>query len=503
MGKRLFQWALLLLVCLPLGVTAKGFSSAGEVNCWLPVSADTTSGGMLYEKALSKGVADFQVLVERSLVYRGETLGAALRLEKKLDLGKPLNGADLEYIHEGMLAHLTLRKSLYKVAESRECWVSAPAAGLRAMGIDNRLRLKGVMLSLAAALVLYDNYLLAVSMFEENGKLRRLLNQDNISYGIDRDKLTEVTLEYYSLSLRERVRTGLKFYATAIKTAPKGFLDDPQNGYLNLLLLQSPSYGMVRRHPAFMVLQAKLDIYGHLTKDGIRSLSEDGINLVSMLFGNSVGLIESRKGKLYSSSKLERMLKQRLKAGDVLLEKTPFRLTDKFIPGYWGHVAIWLGTEQELTRLGIWKHPVVQPYHQQIREGRLVVEALRAGVSMNPLSHFLNIDDLAVIRHKSLDRQGIADILIRTLRQIGKAYDFNFDVETSSRIVCSELIYAAYTDIDWPTEKTLGRFTISPDNVARKAYGEDAQMELVLLMLDGLEVEQDQTRTMAQLVEEE
>ena len=32
-------------------------------------------------------------------------------------------------------------------------------------------------------------------------------------------------------------------------------------------------------------------------------------------------------------------------AGDILLEKTPFRLTDKLIPGYWGHAAVWIGGE--------------------------------------------------------------------------------------------------------------------------------------------------------------
>ena len=32
-----------------------------------------------------------------------------------------------------------------------------------------------------------------------------------------------------------------------------------------------------------------------------------------------------------------------MQAGDILLEKTPFRLTDKMIPRYWGHATIWTG----------------------------------------------------------------------------------------------------------------------------------------------------------------
>ena len=36
---------------------------------------------------------------------------------------------------------------------------------------------------------------------------------------------------------------------------------------------------------------------------------------------------------------------------DVIFEKTPFRATDKFIPGHYGHAAIWVGNEQQLKDL--------------------------------------------------------------------------------------------------------------------------------------------------------
>ena len=36
-------------------------------------------------------------------------------------------------------------------------------------------------------------------------------------------------------------------------------------------------------------------------------------------------------------------VKQELRPFDILFEKTPFRLTDKFIPGHFGHVAIYIG----------------------------------------------------------------------------------------------------------------------------------------------------------------
>jgi len=68
------------------------------------------------------------------------------------------------------------------------------------------------------------------------------------------------------------------------------------------------------------------------------------------------------------------------------------------IPGHWGHAAIWEGTEQELKQLGILDHEVVGKYHEQITSGHGVADALRDDVMLNKLAHFMNIDDIAIIR---------------------------------------------------------------------------------------------------------
>jgi len=190
-----------------------------------------------------------------------------------------------------------------------------------------------------------------------------------------------------------------------------------------------------------------------------------------------------------------------LRAGDILLEKTPFRLTDKFIPGHWGHAAIWIGTEAELRNLGIWEHELVRQYHEKIRAGDHIVEALRTGVELNPLHEFLNIDDLAILRNPNFDKATLAHHIILALRQLGKEYDFNFDVETTDKIVCSELIYTVYTDMTWPTEKALGRYTISPDNVASKALN-GGGLQLVLFYHDGKLITENPLGVMEKLMEQ-
>jgi uncharacterized protein YycO len=239
----------------------------------------------------------------------------------------------------------------------------------------------------------------------------------------------------------------------------------------------------------FSLIRDKFRYYGQNISSGISHTSSELTYSLSEVFGNTVGSFQSRNGKLKSMSEKEKKkIISKLKPLDILLEKTPFRLTDKFIPGHWGHVAVWVGNEQQLKDLGIWDHPAVKPYQFFIKKGHSVVEALRPGVQINTFSHFLDIDDLAVIRYVGeLDIETTKRYLINAFKQIGKEYDFNFDVETDKKIVCSELVYVVYDDIVWETERNFGRYTISPDNIIKKVI-KDKNFDPILIIHDGKNV---------------
>jgi uncharacterized protein YycO len=448
---------------------------------------------------LSQEMAAFQEQVEQALYYRSVTIDVAQRLKAQMDADQPLNGDDLHILNQGTVDHLALRDSLYEFARLHACWLTSPEDELPDAARQPDEKLAAVMLSLSAALVLYDNYLLAISVFEQDTRLRKLLNKQDTGYNKARAQLAAVTNQYNSVSNRARVRAGIHYYEKQIQKASPEFLAQDDIAWLQMLIDQSPSYAKTRRFSPLYVLGHDLEYLGAMTSDTLAGLRDEGVNLFSSLFGNATGLVETRRGKLYGRDDISLDVKSHLRAGDILLEKTPFRLTDKFIPGHWGHAAIWVGTADELKALGIWDHPVVVPYQADIQSGNGIVEALRNGVVMNPVDHFLNIDDLAVLRHGTRDPVATSEVIIQSLRQVGKSYDFNFNVETTDRIVCSELVYLAYTDIQWPTVKAMGRATISPDNIAEKAL-QNGPLELALIYHDGQPVTEKQTDTLAQLM---
>jgi hypothetical protein len=451
------------------------------------------------ERSLNKEVIAFRTLAERALTLRAETIKTGMSIKSKMDKGKPLTGDDISLINAGINEHLSLRKELLDVAESHECWLDGSEKELAKQGITPETRLTGIMLSLSSAMLLYDNYLLAVSLFEGDSKLRRILNERDPGYAVTSAALTKVTLNYNSISTRSRVRKAMKFHEHESTRLNKVVEQSPEHAYLNMLITQSPSYTMVRKRSPFYVVGRKLGFLTGITNDTMVDMERQGVSLFSMVFGNAVGLVETRKGKLYKKADVLADVNGSLRAGDILLEKTPFRLTDKLIPGYWGHAALWVGTEVELKELGIWDNPLVARYHGEIREGRLVVEALRSGVEMNTIQHFLNIDSIGILRKPGQSKEARANTIILALRQVGKPYDFNFDVESKGRVYCSKLVYLSYSGIDWPTQKTLGRTTFTPDDVAVKA-AKDGQLQLVTFYHDGKRVTDAPTIRMAELM---
>ncbi|MGB5567730.1 MAG: YiiX/YebB-like N1pC/P60 family cysteine hydrolase [Sedimenticolaceae bacterium] len=446
--------------------------------------------------ALNREVDEYRELVGASLVYRAETVQLVDRLQALLDARKPLPGSDLVALNAGLAEHLQLRQRLYEVAQSHECWLDARGAVAQ---LTPQQRLKGTMLSLSAAMVLYDNYLLAISLYQEEPRLRLLLNNKDIGYDIEYGELNRMALSFASEEKRNRVRRAIAWYEAAIVEHPDAVGQDPYLAYLERTINQSPSYSMTKQFSPLAFMGRKIEFYVPFTVESLVSLKDESVNMVSMIFGNSIGLVESRKGKLYRRRDVQLELEEQLRAGDILVERTPFRLTDSFIPGYWGHAAIWVGSEVELRDLGIWDHPVIQPYQDDIRSGRRVVEALRPGVEMNSLQHFLNIDDLAVLReHRPLPHDK-AHVVGQALREVGKHYDFNYDLHTRDRLGCAELVYHAYGHIDWPSRRELGRLVIAPDDIAARAVG-DARLDIIALYVDGERVSENQAQVMAGLI---
>ncbi len=469
-----------------------------ELACFDAI-AEVLHAGADPEKVYASELERLQSLVEQSLVVRSQMLEIANRLRVNKDL--PLASRDLVTLKSGSEYYLNMREELYELATAYECASVVEPETMARYRISPELRLKALMLSLGAALTLYDNYMLGIVLFEQDDRLRRVLNDPDMGFGLISNKLAEATLAANSIENRHRARQAIEFYETE-RTLIADVHEDSDLAYLQQLIDTSPSYNYVKKIRVGEIASNKFVAFERLTGDAISETTKDGFDLVSGLFGNTVGLYESRKGKLYGDDEALRKIQSVLQPLDIILEKTPFRLTDKLIPGHFGHVAIWTGTKAELIDAGVWDNLIVSQYAEELsstsnpdsKDEQQIIEALRNGVQLNRLEHFMNVDDLAILRPVfSADNKDelVEEALLMAFRQVGKKYDFNFDVNTTDKIVCSELAYISFPSMDWPTEETLGRHSISPDNVAQLAWN-NVPLQLVLFYHDGQLVEADE-----------
>ena len=185
-------------------------------------------------------------------------------------------------------------------------------------------------------------------------------------------------------------------------------------------------------------------------------------------------------------------IRGKLRPGDILLERRNWFLSNAFLPGFWPHAALYVGTVDDLKRLGIADAPVVREHLAEFArpapDGKphTVIEAVSEGVVFNSLHHSCHADYVAVLRPR-LSEQQIARAIVTAFGHKGKPYDFEFDFFTSDKLVCTELIYRCYEGmLHFPLKRVMGRDTLPAVEIARKFAAErdkpDRQLDFVLFL---------------------
>jgi len=458
------------------------------IGCGDSSTVSILSSTQVYETELDENKTMlYQQYSEKTLSKRAE----AFKLYEEVKDVETLSGANLNDLHLMLVDYLQNREKTQFYIDEYSYLLHFNS------NYTPQEHLELIMISLSTMLMRYDDYLLVYAKYNDDIKLRTLLNSEDSAYDIPEYTLESIVELYLSDEERDLVEELILYYDDHIEYY--GDENDPFFLYLKQLIDDSASYQL-----GFSFA----DEVSSNFDDILNSIIDTTSDLFSFLFsgvsesiGNTAGLIEEREGKLYNDPAVTENVRVTLQAGDLLLEKTPFRLTDKLIPGYYGHIAVYVGTQEELEALGIWDDPIVQEYKDQIINAQVIAEALRDGVQLNSVEHFLNVDDLAIMHNPTEDLEEKKARILLTFRQLGKEYDFEYDVENNDKIICSELVYVTYISIDWETEYLAGVETISPDNVAIKALEEGTVFTIPLLYHDGEEIFDDHREYMQGLLD--
>jgi hypothetical protein len=174
------------------------------------------------------------------------------------------------------------------------------------------------------------------------------------------------------------------------------------------------------------------------TVDEWQSYQYKTVYFLSKIFGQFAGQFHGKIDKKTNAM----ILKSQLQEFDIVLLKSLTHLTEKLIPGYFGHVGVSLGND-------------------------LMIETPRSGVRICSIEEFSDGEIYLIVRPTNLTEMQKQKIRNSLKMQLGKKYDFNFDSQSPDRIVCSDLVCLAYDFIDWQSKKRAGHYITSPDDLVR------------------------------------
>jgi hypothetical protein len=389
--------------------------------------------------------------------------------------------ADNDAIRQAMLSYLACRTTLLGLV-----WKNQRHEEIG----DERLRWRAFIVLITSASAISDSSLKLVTRFGPHPESVRKLNEADAAWGLPPGVFDMVKRNLLQSQAREFMEDSLAAYRAADAAFARLDLAKPAPyaGFHEVIRQHAQS----REQLFSLLVQSSLTEpfkeAGRMTK----GLTYRGQAFVSTWLG-STRFRQPRGGQLMIRPPQLAEFRAKLKPGDILIERQNWFLSRAFMPGYWAHAALYVGTTNDLVRLGLDRDPRVAAqwnnYAARNRAGHehLILEAVPEGVRMTTLEHCIGVADAAAVLRPRVTESAVREAIARGFSHLGKSYDFDFDFFTSDRLVCTELVYRCYDGaMRFPLVDVMGRRTLPPTELVRKFVTErgqaHAQLECVCFL---------------------
>lgn len=399
----------------------------------------------------------------------GEIVAGLDRLEQRVERTRLLSAAvkrgyftpdEEDRVRQALLAYRNYRLAAYEIIfRYREYDQLA----------DGSRRLRCFMVAFGAALLLYAKSLLIIQAVERTPVVRAKFNEPEAKYDLPAGFFDDVVMGYSSLSNYKALIQGDRFWRQQRKTAFQlGLATEPAWAWLHHLICRKRR--IVRRRLAHVLWLRLCWDWRGFWQTALRPARKTRYGLQTFLGGRFAGIHVVPNARPTLTPEMIGELRRQLQPGDVLLCRAETKLTAALLPGFWAHAAIFLGSRAELQALG---ESAGEPWESwgDIPECAgplgLVIEAVSPRVRVSALETCLRADHVLVLR-PNLPPAQICAAIREALCHTGKPYDFEFDFNCSTRVVCTELVYRSYHrrgGCIFPLVKRLGRFTLTGDDI--------------------------------------
>jgi hypothetical protein len=364
-----------------------------------------------------------------------------------------------EHIADAYDRYLVLRKALFHIAFRHKDFAEFD---------DRDLQDQSFLLAYAAGLTLYRNAVIFVMLFKDQPNARKKLNEANPMVGTPAGMFDEM---YANVTSRENVQLvidGLEEFERRKPRLRESELIRENEG-LSRLIERLEGYEAQLERAYQRLGEAKADVLWTTLKTGVQRPAYETQTMISMMI-SEIRVPLHAPG--FSPKTVQRDIRPMLEPGDILLTRRDGYLSNTFLPGHWGHAALYLGSADDMRALG--DDPdlerLLADYDQTDRDGFPIaaIEAIGEGVRFSSAEFAMDANSLAVLRPRVTHEQKRTAIR-RAIELRGTPYDFSFDLFSQDKIICTELVYRAYAPhLDVPFEEVMGRKTLKPDGMLRE-----------------------------------
>lgn len=182
------------------------------------------------------------------------------------------------------------------------------------------------------------------------------------------------------------------------------------------------------------------------------------------------GLKSFRAPKRVNAELREQILKI-AKPGDVFVTRHDDALSNLFLPGYWPHAALYIGSELQRLEIGLNPPPGIS---RRVRDPLDFLESKKDGVRFRQAAETLAVDAFIILR-PPLEPQEISTALETGMKHEGKLYDFAFDFRNSDRLACTEVVYRSYHGvggISYALIETGGRLCLPAEELITQSLAQ-------------------------------
>lgn len=362
----------------------------------------------------------------------------AQRLDRALDRGDRgyYTQEENEHIRALLLSYLNHRTALLRMVAFHSGFRGIPS---------ERERVQSFLVGYTAALGLSEKGAVLVALFRDAAEVRRKLNEAEPVWGIPPDSFETI---YANLvrpaNLLLLAEAGEEYARLTPAAEALGVLADPRFAWMPDEIARR--LDALKRH-APSLWEGGWDVSLARMRRTAGAVTYDVQSALATWAGDTRVSFAPPAVPVKALRELER----ELQPGDIVLTRRDYYVSNGFLPGFWPHALLYVGSAEQLMKSGLHLRPAVARhlarYREPAKDGNplRVIEAISEGVVFSSLEEALGADHLAVLRPRVSEARKLAAIE-RAFAHYGKRYDFDFDFFSTDKLVCTELVYRSYDE---------------------------------------------------------